>query len=147
MFHLWTCWEFTQSHWIVNQDIKQFWTKCWSWGDTGSQWPVAGSHTAKENHLSPAVQILTHPSHLFIQSISHRSGCKLGRIVRSKPLLTALSHVLVTAVAGSGFQEDFLHLPGNWNETDGFLLPWIFLLEDECDVCLSVVIRNLPWSL
>ena len=96
--------------------------------------------------MSPAVQTVLHSSHhLFIQSISHRSGCKLSRIVLSKPMLTALSHVLVPPVAGSGFQEDFLHLlPRDCSKTDGTLVPWIFLLEDECDVCLSLVIRNLP---
>lgn len=119
-----------------------------TWRDTGSQWHVPGPCTAAENHFSPAVQMVLHPSHqIFIQSISHRSGCKLGRIVLSKCMLAAGSHILVPLWAGNGFQEDFLHLlPRDWRETDGTFVPWIFCLEDECNVCLSLVIRKLPWS-
>lgn len=77
---------------------------------------------------------------------NNQSSC-LGRICLVRLSVWATpSHIFVLPMARSGFQEDFLpHLSRDWAMAGQSVDPLILLLallEDACNICLSVIIRN-----
>lgn len=157
----------------VNNDVKKHWSQNWPLDDATSNWLPAGLCTAIHSPLIQwCSQFFTHfywygyentlwkafqksnnthccpltcwASHLLM------GGSKVGQawFACSKSMPGVPNHLLVLYVPGHDIEKDLLHtIPRDIVWVEKTVVPWNHLLtflDDWCNVCLFLVIGELP---